>query len=205
MTAWLRECGAYWSAGGPLLLPIAAVCFGIWAVFARLRETLQRLLREAEQARGRLETAGTATDADALAARLEPCRGGVAALLREALADIARGAQPVAAFETRETACTASVRRELLVLAALTAAAPLLGLLGTVTGMIDTFEAVAGAYGETGGRVAAGISRALITTQFGLVVALPGVFGVARIRRLLRHADVRLAQCRTAALTLLRL
>ena len=55
---------------------------------------------------------------------------------------------------------------------------PLLGLLGTVTGMLTTFSALAtGSGGEkTMGLVAQGISEALITTETGLVLALPGLF-----------------------------
>jgi hypothetical protein len=57
-------------------------------------------------------------------------------------------------------------------------AAPLVGLLGTVTGMLSTFEALAtGSGGEkTMGMIAAGISEALVTTETGLVIALPGLF-----------------------------
>jgi len=57
-------------------------------------------------------------------------------------------------------------------------AAPLLGLLGTVTGMLTTFGALStGAGGDkTMSMVAGGISEALITTETGLVVALPGLF-----------------------------
>jgi biopolymer transport protein ExbB len=56
--------------------------------------------------------------------------------------------------------------------------APLLGLLGTVTGMLTTFDALAsGAGGEqTMDQIASGISEALITTETGLVIALPGLF-----------------------------
>lgn len=89
-------------------------------------------------------------------------------------------------------------RRDFLVLTALTASAPLLGLLGTVTGMITTFQAVSQMGGDTGTRVAGGISRALITTQFGLVIALPGVFGLAHLRRLMRQVDTHMIQCRMA-------
>ncbi len=54
----------------------------------------------------------------------------------------------------------------------------MLGLLGTVTGMLGTFKALAGGAGgdQTMGQVAKGISEALITTETGLIVALPGVF-----------------------------
>lgn len=54
--------------------------------------------------------------------------------------------------------------------------APLLGLLGTVGGMIETFDSLQemALFTQSGG-IAAGISQALITTQFGLAVAIPGL------------------------------
>ena len=71
-----------------------------------------------------------------------------------------------------------SFDRDLKVMKICIAAAPLLGLLGTVTGMLATFNALAtGSGGEkTMGMVAKGISEALITTETGLVIALPGLF-----------------------------
>ncbi|MDA3872609.1 MAG: MotA/TolQ/ExbB proton channel family protein [Kiritimatiellae bacterium] len=53
---------------------------------------------------------------------------------------------------------------------------PLLGLLGTVTGMIDAFEvvAIAGSLGDAS-LLAAGIAKALVTTAFGLIVAIPAL------------------------------
>ena len=54
--------------------------------------------------------------------------------------------------------------------------APLLGLLGTVIGMIETFSSLqdSALFSQSGG-IAGGISQALITTQMGLVVAIPGL------------------------------
>jgi biopolymer transport protein ExbB len=53
------------------------------------------------------------------------------------------------------------------------AVAPLLGLLGTVTGMIETFQSIS-LYGTGDPKLmSGGISQALITTQLGLVVAIP--------------------------------
>lgn len=58
----------------------------------------------------------------------------------------------------------------------LAAAAPLLGLLGTVTGMIGTFQSIT-LFGTSDPKLmAGGISQALITTVFGLVVAIPMLF-----------------------------
>ena len=57
----------------------------------------------------------------------------------------------------------------------LAAVAPLLGLLGTVTGMITTFDVIS-EFGTGNARaLASGISEALVTTQSGLVVAVPGM------------------------------
>jgi biopolymer transport protein ExbB len=62
-------------------------------------------------------------------------------------------------------------------LAVVATLAPLLGLYGTVIGMIECFETVAVA-GELGdpSLLASGISKALVTTAFGLIVAMPSLF-----------------------------
>jgi biopolymer transport protein ExbB len=65
------------------------------------------------------------------------------------------------------------VERGLSILAVFGAVAPLLGLLGTVTGMIETFRVIT-LYGTGDPRLmSAGISVALITTELGLAVAIP--------------------------------
>ena len=62
------------------------------------------------------------------------------------------------------------------VIVSLVAVAPLLGLLGTVDGMIETFNSLGDMtlFSSTGG-IAGGISKALFTTQMGLVVSIPGL------------------------------
>ena len=69
------------------------------------------------------------------------------------------------------------VGKRLDVLTTIGMAAPLLGMTGTVTGMIASFEslAAAGSSGAGGGAVALGISEALITTAAGLLIALAAV------------------------------
>jgi len=67
------------------------------------------------------------------------------------------------------------VERRRNMLAVFVGAAPLTGLLGTVIGMLSTFKGLAiSTGGQTVNMVADGISEALITTQFGLVIAIPG-------------------------------
>lgn len=54
--------------------------------------------------------------------------------------------------------------------------APLVGLLGTVVGMIETFDALqSSSMFSQGDSIAGGISKALFTTELGLVVAVPGL------------------------------
>ena len=66
--------------------------------------------------------------------------------------------------------------RYLSVIVVLAAVAPLFGLLGTVTGMMTTFNVIA-IFGTGNAKaMAGGISEALITTQSGLLVAIPGLF-----------------------------
>jgi len=67
------------------------------------------------------------------------------------------------------------LRRGLGSLATIGSTAPFVGLLGTVAGIITAFQAMA-ATGSGGlGSVSAGISEALVTTAFGLLVAIPAV------------------------------
>jgi len=64
-------------------------------------------------------------------------------------------------------------RKGLGTLAVLATVAPLLGLLGTVAGMIETFHAIT-TYGNSDPQVlSSGISQALLTTKFGLIAAVP--------------------------------
>ena len=83
-----------------------------------------------------------------------------------------------AAFDELRTEELPPLDRDLKFITVTIAAAPLWGLLGTVTGMLTTFDGLAqGGGGEkTMNVVAGGISEALITTETGLMIALPGYF-----------------------------
>jgi len=81
-------------------------------------------------------------------------------------------------FEQLRTLELSPYSRDLRVMKVCVSAAPLVGLLGTVTGMLTTFGALASGTGgnKTMELVSGGISEALITTETGLVVALAGLF-----------------------------
>ncbi|MBA6292012.1 MotA/TolQ/ExbB proton channel family protein [Colwellia sp. MB3u-70] len=90
---------------------------------------------------------------------------------------------PTADTETLELKLSESILREvpklsskLTLIKIISVVAPLIGLLGTVTGMINTFQAIT-LFGTGDPKLmAGGISQALVTTVLGLVVAIPMVF-----------------------------
>jgi|TARA_B100000085_G_scaffold285147_1_gene320180 biopolymer transport protein ExbB len=68
-----------------------------------------------------------------------------------------------------------NLERRLSMLGTIATVSPLLGLLGTVVGMITAFTGLTESSGANPDLLAAGISQALITTAFGLLIAVPGL------------------------------
>jgi biopolymer transport protein ExbB len=101
-------------------------------------------------------------------------RGPIAAILHAGLTKVGRGPAAVEkAIDNAGAIELAYLQRRLIVLNTVAGLAPLLGFLGTVSGMIHAFDVI-GATGRVGpGGVAGGIAEALITTVAGLVVAIP--------------------------------
>jgi biopolymer transport protein ExbB/biopolymer transport protein TolQ len=135
---------------------------------------LQRLLRQ-----GKLE--------DALAAAAAAGRSHVARVLHAGLQEWqyqARSGEDAddAAHAAREatvqaaSAVAADLRRGLPALATIGSTAPFVGLLGTTFGIINAFRAVAITGSGNVTAISAGISEALVTTAFGLFVAIPAVW-----------------------------
>ncbi len=104
----------------------------------------------------------------------EQYRGPVASIMKAGLLkygqpreDIEKSIENAALYEMSR------LERGLVVLATIANVAPLIGFLGTVTGMIRSFDALSQAGLTNPGLVAEGISEALITTAAGLIVAVP--------------------------------
>jgi biopolymer transport protein ExbB len=70
---------------------------------------------------------------------------------------------------------TKRLERYLVLLATVAAASPLLGLLGTVLGMIEVFSVISIAGVGQAGLLSGGIAQALITTAFGLCIGIPAL------------------------------
>ena len=196
MSNALSESLNYWYAGGPLLIPIAIVCFGIWIYFLKTRRSILQAINVPKGWEDALVLDLTANSQESMIRKYESMQGAFPDVITYVLKVVRNGGKAGQAFEEFEQNTLNHLQRDLVVLTALTAVAPLLGLLGTVAGMIETFRAVAESTGETAGKVASGISQALITTQFGLVVAIPGVFGIARLDRMIDQLKTMFASCK---------
>lgn len=111
------------------------------------------------------------------------------ALKRSGLPDLRRRLDDAFAEYQRE------LKQGSVLITTLVMIAPLLGLLGTVMGMIVTFESLGDMtlFSQSGG-IAAGISTALFTTQMGLVVAVPGVIAKSVLDRRQHQIELDLAQ-----------
>jgi len=78
-------------------------------------------------------------------------------------------------IEEKATEVQYSLERNLTMLGTIATISPLIGLLGTVVGMITAFTGLTETSGANPDLLAAGISQALITTAFGLLIAVPGL------------------------------
>jgi len=164
VTTVLWQVRGYLAQGGWIMIPLLAVSVVMWTLI------LDRWREFASWCRGD----GPAGRLEALFADRRADVPGRPDLDREILGECALHLRR--SLEIRLTAITV-----------LAAVAPLLGLLGTVLGMIQTFDVLA-VFGTGNARaLAGGISVALITTQTGLLVAIPGLFMGGRLRELARR------------------
>lgn len=85
-------------------------------------------------------------------------------------------------------------QRNLNVIRALIMITPLLGLLGTVTGMLEVFQVIVDTGASNARLMASGISRATIPTMTGLAVALSGVLAINYLERLNTRSIAKLSQ-----------
>ena len=175
--------------GGPLMIPLMlcslvgiAVVYDRWFSFRQNRRIDTRSLRAKVQARLNEKNISGAIS------ECETTGGPVASVLLAGLRSYKQLNDKNEGTETMRLVVAqvmqdygaqamSVVSKRLDVLTTIGMAAPLLGMTGTVTGMIASFEslAAAGSSGAGGGAVALGISEALITTAAGLLIALAAV------------------------------
>lgn len=96
------------------------------------------------------------------------------------------------------------LQRGLNILDTIVTASPLLGLLGTVTGIIRSFLALSVSGGTQATQLSAGIAEALYTTAFGLAIAIPALFFVNAFYGIVEHRARELTCKSQAILTILK-
>ncbi|GAB6068309.1 MotA/TolQ/ExbB proton channel family protein [Methylothermus subterraneus] len=150
--------------GGPLLWAILLASVGMWyLIFAGF----DRLMRELPKIQAELNARWRARKRSRVGG--EVCRLGLLALAESRL------------------------KSGLFLLEALVQVLPLLGLLGTVSGMIKVFTVLT-VFGTGNARaLASGISEALITTLAGLVTALSGLYLIGYLKGRIQAALARLS------------
>lgn len=188
----------YWRSGGWLMVPLAVVAFLILQRYFSLLRRLRAALSAPEECVDVLEQRLSEGNAVGLVHDwLATLPGAVPRIARHVLARMQAGLSFHEAFRQCRAGEMGQYQHAFYVMGALVAAAPLLGLLGTVFGMVETFQGVALRSGQTAGLVAGGISQALITTQVGLVAALPGTFGLAHLHRLYQRLTNEIDRCQS--------
>lgn len=188
--------------GGPVMVPLAAcslvsiaVIIERWLYYRRASADTEQLMRQVRAALGR-------GDLDQARSLCERAPGPVAAVLAAGLHAAWQGRSAEAAMEEHAMAELTHINRRLVVLDTVVTLAPLLGLLGTVTGMIRSFHIVArvGMSHPTG--ITAGIAEALIATATGLVIAIYSLvaynYFLDRVKHLVSEMELRSTQLTNA-------
>lgn len=169
-------------AGGPVMVPLVALSFWLWTLI---------LIKALWLASNRREKLPTAKIKEYLTGASKPPAQATGPRSRALTRFLARRtgdpSRDQLLWEAAVRHEAPALYKHLAVIMVLCAAAPLLGLLGTVTGMIETFDVIRGVGTGNPRALASGISEALITTQAGLLVALPGLFAALALRRQARH------------------
>ncbi|MBD3336291.1 MAG: MotA/TolQ/ExbB proton channel family protein [Candidatus Eisenbacteria bacterium] len=161
-------------AGGNFMWPLLLTSIIGLAVILERMFTLQRAHTNTRRL---MERILQDLKSDGVGAAIETCtrtRGPIAAILHAGLLKAHKGPEAVEkAIENAGTIEMSFLQRGLIWLATVANIAPLMGFLGTVSGMINAFEAIAAAEQVSAKVVAKGISEALITTATGLLIAIP--------------------------------
>lgn len=164
-------------AGGPIVWPIMLIALSALFLIIYKIIFLHRLHGNTDRIMGEVTELAVKGDWSSCEGIISGDKGRQGPVIRVLKAGLSARNE---SRETIESVLQESILRELpgvqrgiAILAVLGAIAPLMGLLGTVTGMIDTFRIIT-LFGTSDPKLmSGGISEALVTTELGLVVAIP--------------------------------
>ncbi len=170
--------GTFWEymdKGGPVMWPILILSIIGFAVMIERAWVLRKARINVNEFLAKIRKALMVNRSLRDAVKIcEQYQGPVASVMKAGLLkhgqpkdDVEKTIENAAMYETTR------LERGLAVIATAANIEPMLGFLGTVTGMINSFDALAKSGLSNPGLVAAGISEALITTASGLIIAIP--------------------------------
>jgi biopolymer transport protein ExbB len=203
----MQPVSGWLEAGGPVVVVLAIMSvFGLAIVllklwhFAALGIARRRFI---EQAVGHARQGNLAGALAALESRRSPIAQVMAAALRGRM----RGRLPEPLLREEATRLAVAhledLRSYLRGLEVVGALAPLLGLLGTVLGMIEAFQQMEAAGSQVDpGILSGGIWEALLTTAAGLIVAIPAIMALNWLDRVVERFRHRMEDALTQVFTL---
>lgn len=177
---------SYYDMGGFVMPPLVLVGVLLWYALAYRIMNVQtsnkgprQLIKQAKK--GTLESKSITARAAQIAvdaSRKAKTRSELKSVLNEHFADL-----------------RAEINQHRSLVRVLVIISPLLGLLGTIDGMIETFESLGdmALFSQSGG-IAGGISRALFTTQMGLAISIPGLMIGRIMERKQQNINIELDQ-----------
>ena len=178
---FIESLKSTYQAGGVVMLPILLVgTIGFYFLFSSwfrigsdfFKQDLQRVIKNLRQDLN--GDNGQAAGVEVAVNRLKKRRGILSRELRFAIEQAQKNPEGFRdIMQVRLLGTVRYMETGSHIVAVMAAAAPLLGLLGTVTGMVSTFEVITLYGNQNPVLMADGISEALISTQSGLLVAFP--------------------------------
>lgn len=174
-TSWKREAKEFFKAGGPVMYPLMLVAILAlllslerWVTFVRRGRISQKFIQKINE----LVDQKQFEAAHNLAKSQGTCLGNAMAAV---LMNVPKCSRTAAEKALREVMLREQplLERRMGLVGAFGSSAPLLGLLGTVTGMISLFKVITDVGTNDAKVLAGGIAEALITTETGLVIAIP--------------------------------
>ncbi len=186
MSDLIQQLQGYFTSGGYVMPPLIIATVVLWWTLGYRMMALRR---------GSMRSARVLVDRF-LKGQLPTHEGVLVRVLHKgmklrahALPDLRRYLDDAFAEEANE------IRKYRVFITTIVLVAPLLGLLGTVSGMIETFDSLGdmSLFSQSGG-IAGGISQALITTQMGLAVSIPGLIVNGILDKKQRQLEIEMAQ-----------
>jgi biopolymer transport protein ExbB len=181
--------------GGPVMVPLAVCSLLAATVIIERYLALRKADRGGEELIAAIRRAYRSGDGAEALARCDRIGGPVANVLAAGLRAQLLGAPAGEAMEEQALADQRMLNRRLVVLDTVVTLAPLLGLLGTVLGMIRAFGIIAVSGTSHPAGITGGVAEALIATATGLAIAIVTLIGYNwcrdKVRQITEETELR--------------